>query len=134
MTALVTACKQLLSYLRYISYIIQPLLIRLVDPKLVSYAVGLVLLLLVLEALAEYLFFWAFHVVVTVIERAFREAFHSLWWILVAALAVLIGVEVCLMIDRPLDQGSVGSVGQRNEEEVKDMTPAGVAQGNITVV
>ena len=109
MITLITACKELLSYLRYISYILQPLLIRLIDSKFISYTVGLVLLLLVLEALAEYLFFWAFHVVVTIIERAFREAFHSLWWILVVALAVLIGVEVCFMIDGPLDQGSVGN-------------------------
>ncbi|KAG4434453.1 hypothetical protein IFR05_010063 [Cadophora sp. M221] len=60
---------------------------------------GIVLALLILQALAEYMFFWAFHLAVSMIEKAFREAFNFIWWVLVAALAVSVGLQVYMIVD-----------------------------------
>jgi len=89
MPELLRISKQLLIYLSYLSCIplllFQPILRQILSRQRLSCVLGPVLLLLVLQAVAEYLFFWTFHLVVSVIEKAFREAFGLIWWALAAA-------------------------------------------------
>lgn len=72
---------------------------RILSRHRLSCALGLVLMLLVLQAVAEYLFFWTFYLVVSVIGKAFRKVFDFIWWALAVALAVLICLEVYMTID-----------------------------------
>ncbi|KAH9217007.1 hypothetical protein DL95DRAFT_459815 [Leptodontidium sp. 2 PMI_412] len=99
-SAILDVCKQILSILKYIPYLLlRPVLSRVLSPQLLSGAMGIVLALLVFQALAEYMFFWAFNLTVSMIEKAFREAFNFIWWVLVAAFAVLVGLQVFMIVD-----------------------------------
>ena len=119
MPELLRISKQLLIYLSYLSCIplllFQPILRQILSRQRLSCVLGPVLLLLVLQAVAEYLFFWTFHLVVSVIEKAFREAFSLIWWALAAALIALI----CCGVYMAVYSSDIDSL---SNEKVKDET------------
>ncbi|KAL2075734.1 hypothetical protein VTL71DRAFT_677 [Oculimacula yallundae] len=83
----------------YSNRLLQILLSQILSPQLLSRGTGIVLSLLVFQALAEYLFFYTFDLAVSVVEQAFRGVFNFAWWILVTALAVLISLQVYMVVD-----------------------------------
>lgn len=119
MRELLRISKQPLTYPSYVSYnpflLFQPILSRVLNRHCLSCALGLVLMLLVLQAVAEYLFFWTFYLVVSVIEKAFREVFNFIWWALAVALAALICLEVYMTID-------ASDIESLSNEKMKDET------------
>lgn len=116
MPVLISRLKQLFALFYYIPYLLLlPVLRRVWSPRLISRSIGVVLLFLALEALAEKLCFWAFCLGVAIIEKAFREAFNFAWWVLVATLVLLVAMEGCMILD-PLPRGESITEDRRSTE------------------